>query len=125
MLAEMKPRQLVEWMVYADLEPFDEMRNDIRVAQIVASLWNSDRDPKKRPAPFTLADVLLRFGDTPSMKKPQTWQEKKAIGKMWAGLFNAQEREKERKAERMKKARAASSPPKRPRVAAAAARKAK
>ena len=40
MLRGMTVRQFCEWRAYADAEPFDETRGDLRAAQIVATLIN-------------------------------------------------------------------------------------
>lgn len=96
MLASLSWRQLLEWMAFADLEPFDEVRADLRSAQVVLTLMNAHRNTKKRRHPYQLKDALLRFGDSQPVK--QTWQEKKAIMKMWYGFFEAQRRAEEKEA---------------------------
>lgn len=87
----------MEWKAFADLEPFDELRQDIRIAQVVLTLLNLYRG-KGKPA-RTLEQVLLRFGDDPRNdekgKKKQTWQEQKAIGRMFFMMFNKAEAQKE------------------------------
>ena len=90
MLRSLTYVQLVEWMAYAQLEPFGEERADYRAASIVAMLANLHRDTTRHPEPFALADFLLRFdGEAPTPKKPrQSWQQQKAIGKMLADLYN-------------------------------------
>jgi len=63
MLRDMSPRLLYQWMAYADLEPFDERRADWRAASIVTMLANINRDPKKRPEPYSYSDFVLQFGE--------------------------------------------------------------
>lgn len=78
-------------MAYAELEPFDETRADVRAASICSLLANIHRDTKKKREPFTIADFLLVYGDDvkpASPKKRQTWQEQKLIGQMMAIAFN-------------------------------------
>lgn len=68
MLREMTSVQLQEWMVFAELEPFDEERNDSRVGMILHALFNINRDRKKKPKPFTLEECTPKFGDCPDAK---------------------------------------------------------
>lgn len=58
MLRQLTRRQLLEWRAYADLEPWDEQRADMRSAQIVAAIINKGR----RGRLVTLKDCLLPFG---------------------------------------------------------------
>lgn len=60
MLRGMSAREFNEWRAYADLEPFDEARSDLRAASIVQALLNTRR-PKGKP-PYKLQDCMLRFG---------------------------------------------------------------
>jgi hypothetical protein len=59
MLSEMTWAQLVEWQVYASVDPFEEVRADIRAALIAATIANVHRG-KGKPA-FTVKDFLLQF----------------------------------------------------------------
>lgn len=61
MLAGMGTRQFNEWRAYAELEPFDETRADVRTAHVVATLLNIFAR-KRHPAPWRIAEVLLNFG---------------------------------------------------------------
>ena len=61
MLRRMSSREFNEWRYYSDIEPFDETREDVRNAHIVAALWNIARDTKKHPEAFKLKDFLLKF----------------------------------------------------------------
>jgi len=71
MLAGISMRQFQEWRAYADLEPFDETRADLRSADIVATLLNLFARGKGKP-PFRLMDCVLRFGDESKVQKPRT-----------------------------------------------------
>lgn len=86
MLDELSWFELLEWMEFADLEPFDEERADMRAGSICATIANVNRDPKKRAAAFTAADFALSFGD--KQRPRQTWQQQKAIGQLLVGAFN-------------------------------------
>ena len=66
-------RQLKEWQKFAELEPFDEERADIRAAAIAHTMANMWRG--KNVSPYKLADFIVRFGDSQVIKK--TWQQLK------------------------------------------------
>lgn len=77
MLRRISTKQLEEWRVYADLEPFDEERADLRSAQIVQTLVNLFR-AKGRPS-VRLQDCKLRFGGTPeAATTPRSAEEARA-----------------------------------------------
>jgi hypothetical protein len=61
MLRGMTTRQFGEWRAYADLEPFDETRADLRSADVVRTLVNLFGRKKGAPA-VKLEDCVLRFG---------------------------------------------------------------
>jgi hypothetical protein len=78
MLRGMTVRQFQEWRAYADLEPFDETRADLRSADIVRTLLNLFGRGKGKPA-FPLKDCVLRFGaDRGNGTKKVTPQEARA-----------------------------------------------
>lgn len=70
-------KQFRRWQHYAALEPFDEIRDDLRTASIVAMIYNVNRG-KGQPA-WSLQDAMLKFEDTKSdgakRYSPQTQQE--------------------------------------------------
>jgi hypothetical protein len=98
--------QLLEWQVFSELEPFDEVRQDLRFASVVEALLNINRDTKKKPIPFTLKDTVLYFGDTvkaeekAGIKPALPWQQLKAKCKAIAGYFNARFDKKNKQDER-------------------------
>lgn len=90
MLREITIQELLEWRVFAELEPFDEERMDIRIAHVVQTLVNINRDTKKRPQPYELSEFMLPFGDMPPRVKPkQTWQQQKQMAQLIAGALSA------------------------------------
>src|SRR5262245_36269194 len=98
MLRRMSWQQFVYWIAYAEVEPFDELRADLRAASICAVLANIYRDPKKRREAFTPADFLLEFGKEREAPKPkQTLDQMKAIARMYATAFNEPVRNKRRR----------------------------
>lgn len=97
MLREMQWREFREWVAFAELEPFDEARNDLRFAHIVATLLNLHR--RKGTRAVTVQDVRLLFGDEKEIRR-QTPQQQEAVAKMFVSLFNDLESEKDQKRER-------------------------
>jgi len=80
MLSEITNQEFIEWMTFADLEPFDEERDDARFASVRATLLNVNR---KRGTPVvTPLECMMYFGDSEPPPKKQTWQEQKAICQM-------------------------------------------
>lgn len=62
----MSHRLFVEWEIYHELEPFGEVRADIRSAALERALFNLlGRDAKNYPKGWPLAEFILRFGDAP------------------------------------------------------------
>ncbi len=54
-LAELPRRALLEWLAYAELEPWDQDRADARAAIVAATVYNAARGrgvPARRPADF-------------------------------------------------------------------------
>lgn len=90
MLREISAQEFIEWVEYAKLEPFDEERADYRTAAIRETLANINRDSKTKPNPYTLEEMLVRFGDAPPppAPPPQDWKSQKAIGKSIMKLAN-------------------------------------
>lgn len=68
MLRGMTLRQFEEWRAYADLEPFDEQRADLRAASIVQTLYNLFGRKKGQRA-VKLEDCVIRFGKGGAAKK--------------------------------------------------------
>lgn len=58
MLSVMSWRQFMGWMRYYREEPFGEERADLRSGIITSAIANSNRDPKKRPQPFSPRDFM-------------------------------------------------------------------
>ena len=89
MLDEITWEQFQEWVVFAELSPFSSDREDYRFASIVHAIVNVNRDTKKKRTPYDLQDFVLRFGDTPEVKKKvvQTAEQQKAIGRQFFMMY--------------------------------------
>lgn len=88
MLRKMGASQFLEWQTFAELEPFDEERDDLRAGSIVAAIYNVNRT-KKSPRAMTTFEAALKFGDTPSIAPKKTgWQQMKATAQMIAAAYS-------------------------------------
>lgn len=80
MLRSITAKQFAEWEAYARLEPFDEMRNDLRMAQIVAMVFNMAVAVKDRKP---VSHFLIPWEKGSEAEVPraegQDWRLKKAI----------------------------------------------
>lgn len=76
MLRGMSASQFQEWRAYADLEPFDEERADLRAASIVQAIYNVNR--RKGSRPIALKDCALVFGPNTEPAKPKTVEQQRA-----------------------------------------------
>ena len=97
MLRSMSAVQLQQWRAYAELEPFDETRADLRAAQIVATLANIHRDPKTRSKPYTVEEMCLRFELQEAKANKQTWQQQLQVAKQLVKIFNSTGKQSPRK----------------------------
>lgn len=66
MLRSMSAKQFREWQVYAQLEPFDNDREDELVGAVIQILANVNRSKERKYRPFTLDEATPSFGDRPS-----------------------------------------------------------
>lgn len=85
MLEEISIHQLHEWRAYAEIEPFDEVRDDYRTASIVSAIYHTNRGKGAPTRP--IKDFVLKFDDEP--RQQQTWQQQKAIAQLYARAFNS------------------------------------
>jgi hypothetical protein len=98
MLRGMTASQFAEWRAYADLEPFDETRADLRTADVVRTLININR--KKGTPPISLDKCLLRFEPVRKRKDlaPKTVEQARAQVRRTLDImmliFNAPEKPK-------------------------------
>lgn len=96
MLGQISTRQFQEWRAYADLEPFDEERADLRSAQIVQAIFSVHR--RKHQGPPKLKDCVLRFGEqdkvaaTPDQKLIQTRRTLDMLTALYGSKGKRQER---------------------------------
>lgn len=57
--------EFVAWWAYYSVEPFGELRADIRHAALMALLANINRDATKRPEPWAIDEFLPDYWQTP------------------------------------------------------------
>ncbi len=89
MLRQITFPQLREWIAFEELEPFGEMRDDYRMANMMQLTANMHRDTKKHPEPYTLSDFLFKFDkEAEEQVKPrQSVEEQKRIARLWAAVY--------------------------------------
>lgn len=58
LLSRMSGSEIREWELYEQIEPFGERRADVRAAMIASVIANANRDPKRKPSPFTIDDFM-------------------------------------------------------------------
>jgi hypothetical protein len=100
----MTSRQFQAWRAYADLEPFDEVRADMRTADIVRTLLNVNR--KKGTPPISLDKCVLRFGARPAEPAPRTAEQARSQVRQTMDIlmriYNTPEPEAPKRARRLK-----------------------
>ena len=84
MLRGITVRQFQEWRAYADLEPFDEERADLRAASIVQAIYNSPRKKKDR---LKLQECMLAFGGAGEASEEQKLQQTRRTLDMVMALY--------------------------------------
>jgi len=84
LLRTVSSRELTEWRALYRLEPFGTVRDDWRTGQLCSVLANLQRDPKKRPQPWTPAEFMPEpIGGR--RKAKQTISEMKAVLRLFSG----------------------------------------
>lgn len=87
MLRSIPGRLFLEWEAYAELEPFGEVRDDLRIGQLVQTVlaFGGTNVP--------LTDCLLPFPEEDveevAAPKKKDWREIKAAGQMWTAALDA------------------------------------
>ena len=85
MLRSLTAAQFLEWTYYARLEPFDEVRGDLRAAQIAQMILAVKMDQKKHKLPG-LDELVLKF-EQEEAKPKQDWRKMKEITRMIAEAY--------------------------------------
>jgi len=64
-VAELQQRmgsaEFAAWLAFYQVEPFGELRGDMRAAMIATLTANAHRNAKKKRQPFELSDFLFQF----------------------------------------------------------------
>ena len=61
----MSSAEFTDWVAYAQIEPFGQVRADLRAGLVASVIAEVYRDPKHRPEPFTPADFMPAFDTEP------------------------------------------------------------
>lgn len=88
MLRSLTVKQLQGWQLFAELEPFGDERQDLRMANVMQLMANLQRDPKTKPQPYKLSDFILKFEELEEAEPAKPWQTLKHIARQWAALYN-------------------------------------
>lgn len=92
MLERMSWVEFVEWMAFYQMEPFGEMRADLRSGIIASTFANCHRDPDKQREPFKASDFMPQFD-----RKPETrTQDPRSMHQFLMMLKGAQDLKKKR-----------------------------
>lgn len=86
MLRSLTAKQFMEWMAYARLDPFNELRQDYRIASIVQILANVNR--AKHQKAYTLQDVLLKFEESEPEQQRPAWENSRDWAIIFAKAYN-------------------------------------
>lgn len=71
-----------EWLAYNAIDPIGLERADAAAGIVASVIANVNRDPKKKPDPFTAADFMPRYDRKRSDVPPESkWQQQKAAFK--------------------------------------------
>ena len=89
LLKSLSSKELTEWMIYYELEPFGEDREDFRMGVVASTIANVNRS--KNSKVYKPQDFIPKFGDTQPNK--QTWQEQLRIVESLNFVFNRREME--------------------------------
>ena len=73
----MTSREFSEWMAYAAVEPFGEIRADMRAALIAQQVANKGATKKEDLVP--LREFMLRFGDPEEIAAERAEQQQDAV----------------------------------------------
>lgn len=81
LLARIDSRELTEWQVYFNLEPWGTEIEDWRAGMIASTIAEVNRDPKKQKKPFEPDDFMPKRDAQP--KTEQTAADMRRIAEMW------------------------------------------
>ena len=80
LLARISSRELTEWALYAEMEPFGETRADLRAGIVASTMANLYR--QKGSKALTPADFMPKFGPKET-KEPRSGADLLQIVEMW------------------------------------------
>lgn len=83
MLEQMTVEQLNHWRIFYSMEPFGEMREDLRIGTLTSLIANTNRDPKKRARPFKPDDFFPSLADK-AKQKAITGERKPMMAADWS-----------------------------------------
>lgn len=86
--------QFVQWMEYAEAEPFGDRRQDWHAASLCATMMNQTAMLMRSETRFNVRDFLLDFDgeEKPTPAPEKSWQEMRMIAQMLAAASNSKKR---------------------------------
>lgn len=69
LLQRISSKELTEWMVFYNIEPFGEGQAALRAGIIASLIANVNRDTKKKITPFTPFDFIPKIHSKETMQK--------------------------------------------------------
>ena len=83
LLSRISSRELTEWMVYYQLEPWGGERADVGAAIVASTIAEIHRNPKKRARPYKASDFMPRF----ERPKQQSVSDMRSMLESWVGRW--------------------------------------
>jgi hypothetical protein len=76
LILDMPLEEFATWQAYYEIDPFGEDRADLRAGIVASVIANANRDPKRKPTPFTAQDFmpLVRESQRAQQRKPLSTQ---------------------------------------------------
>lgn len=90
LLSSISSKELSEWAVYYELEPFGEERDDLRMGVISSTIANVNRS--KNSKVYKPQDFIPKFGE----QHRQTWQQQLKAVEVINQIFHGEDLRKEK-----------------------------
>jgi hypothetical protein len=92
LLVRIDSRELTEWMIYYDMEPWGTEIEDWRAGLIASTVANVNRDPKKRKEPYAPHDFMPKRVQEIKQQSPEEMARVMGIwGQVWKKKFGGSE----------------------------------
>lgn len=85
LLERVDSRELSEWMIYFEMEPWGTDVEDWRAGMVASTIANVNRDPKKQIKPYDPEDFMLKR--VPEEIERQSPEEQAHVMNMWGRVW--------------------------------------